>query len=207
MALFSSGFTAFQASIATWIDWTGSTTTQINDLIKVGENTVYKRLRVRQMETALSSTVASDGTVTVPTDYVQMKHARFDTAPVKTLKRTNPEQIYEYYSDRSVTENQQYFARDGSSFIFGPAGSAGDLMKGIYYARPASIAENSTINSVFSAHPEVFLFGVLSEAEPFIGSDDRVALWQAKFEHLLQVANNEDKSEGSSGSRLAPRLG
>jgi hypothetical protein len=199
MAVFSASYSDFRTAVATWIDWTGSTTTQLNDLIKVGEQTVYKRLRVRQMETALAATVGSDGTCTVPTDYVEMKHARFNTSPVRTLKRKNAEWIYENYPDRSVTGEEQYFARDGSSFIFGSTGAAGRVMTGSYYARPSSMADNSTINSVFSAHPEVFLFGTLAE-------DARMPVWKMKFEELLVAANNEDKSEGQSGSRLFATL-
>jgi len=206
MALFSASYADFRTSLSTWADWTDSTTTNLNDLIQVGENVVYKRLRVRQMETALAATIATAGTATVPTDYLELKHAYINATPVRKLERKNAEWIYEKYPNRT-SGNELYTAREGSNFIFGPAGTQGHVMTGIYYAKPTGMASGSTINSVFSAHPEVFLFGTLSELEPFIGRDARIPVWKAKFEEYLAIANSEDKAENVSGSRLTASLG
>ena len=101
-----------------------------------------------------------------------------------------------------MTSNEAYFAREGSNFIFGPSGGSGSLMKGVYYAKSSSMAGGSTINTLFTAHPEIFLWATLSEAEPFIGRDSRVQLWEAKFQACIAAANLEAKAEDQSGSRL-----
>lgn len=203
MALFSADFASFRTSIATWIDWTDSTTTHLNDLIEVGQNKVQRFLRIRAMETALAATINSSGQATVPSDYLEMKSAYIDSAPRRKLERKSVEFINEKFSDRSVTSNEAYYAREGSNFIFGPAGGEGSVMKGVYYAKGSSMAAGSTVNSIFTAAPEVFLFGVLSEAGPFIGQDARLPMWEGKFQQLLEAANLEAKKEDQSGSRLA----
>ena len=153
------------------------------------------------METALASTITS-GVVAVPDQFIEMKFAYINSSPAVRLLRKSAEWIYEHYSDRSVTNNEAYFAREGSNFIFGPAGGDGNVMTGIYYARATYMAVSSTINSIFSAHPDVFLFAAISEGAAFTGEDQRTPMWEAKFQQLVAAANREAKDEDQSGSRL-----
>lgn len=203
---FNTDYSSFRTAVASWLDWSDSTTTSLNDLIEVGQNKVHKALRTRTMETAYSATINSSGQAALPSDYIEMKFAYINGSPVRKLTRKSAEWIYENYPVRSDTGQEQYFAREGSNFIFGPAGGDGSLMKGIYYAKSSSMSGGSTINSLFSAHPEIFLMATLSEAEPFIGRDERTAMWEAKFQQLVQIANSEAKAEDQSGSRLAASL-
>lgn len=195
---------AFRLSITTWLD-VGSniSNSQLDDLITVSENKVAKSLRVRQMETALAATLGSTGTAAVPTDYIEAKFAYMNQGAnnVVRLERKPASWIYEKYPDRTTSGTEQFFARDGSNFIFGERGTQGRIMTGSYYAKPTAMS--STINSVFSAYPEVYLFAALSESEPFIGRDQRVPMWESKYQQMLRLANQSDKDEYFSGSPLS----
>lgn len=194
---------AFRLTITDHLDVGSSITdSKLDDLITIGENKVNRELRVRQMESALAATLGSTaGTASVPSDYIEMKHAYMNTSPVRRLERKPATWIYEKFPNRSQTGTEHYFAREGSEFIFGEAGVSGRVMKGIYYAKPTAMA--STINSLFSAYPEVFLFAVLSEAEAFIGRDSRIPLWEQKYQQYKNLANQTDKDEGLAGSPLS----
>jgi hypothetical protein len=195
-------YSSFKTGIYAQLD-TGSAipSASLDNLINVGERKLLRKLRVRQMETALSSTIGSTaGTVSVPSDYIEMKHAYVNSDPIRNLQRKTPGWIYEKYPDRSAGD-EYYFAREGNEFIFGEGGTPGRLMKGIYYAEPTLMT--TTINSLFSEYPDLYFFAVLSEAEPFIGRDSRIALWESKFQQLLQQANQQDKDEQYSGAPLS----
>lgn len=172
----------------------------LSDLVTIAENKVQKQLRVREMETSLAATLGATGTCSVPTDLLELKFSYMDTSPVRKLERKTAEWIYEKYPNRSASGTEFFVAREGSSFIFGERGTSGRVMKGSYYAKPTAMS--STINSVFSAYPEVYLFAALSESEPFIGRDSRIPLWESKYQQYLQAANAQDKSEYHSGSVL-----
>jgi len=191
---------AFRLSISSHLDM-GSTIpdSKLDDLIKIAENKVNKTLRVREMETALAQTINSSGQAALPSDYLVDKFAYINSSPVRKLIRKTPEWIYEKYPNRDAG-TEQYFAREGSNFIFGEAGTQDRVMKGIYYAKPTAMA--STINAVFTAYPEVYLFAALSECEPYIGRDSRIQLWEAKFKQVLDNANDITKEEDFSGSDL-----
>lgn len=203
---FNTDYSSFRTAIPGWLDWTGSTTTQVDDLISVAEKKVYKVLRTRANEFGFSINVASDGTAAVPADYEEMKSARMNASPQRKLERKSVEFIYANYGDRSVTGNQLYFAREASNFIFAPSGSTGDVMKGVYYRSGTSMAVNSTLNSIFSAHPDIFLMAALAESTLFIGADSRIQAWETKFQELVAIANQKAKDEDYSGSTLAGSL-
>lgn len=204
---FNTDYASFRAAVPRFIDWTDFTTTHVDDLIAVAERKVYKMLRTRANEIRFSLTAGSDGTVAVPADYEEMKHARIAASPVRRLTRASIEEVYEKYADRSVSGSQRIFAREGDAFIFGPAGVSGNVMNGVYYRSGTSMASTSTINSIFTAHPELFLMAAASESEAFIGMDSRIPVWEAKFQQLLNIANQAAKDEDLSGSALSGRLG
>jgi hypothetical protein len=173
---------------------------QLSDLVTIAENKVSKHLRVRQMESTLGATAATAGTCAVPTDYLELKFAYINTSPVRKLERKTAEWIYEKYPDRTSGGVEKFVARQGSDFIFGEPSSLGRVMTGSYYAKPTAMS--STINSVFSAYPEVYLFAALSESEPVLGRDTRIGIWESKYQQYVQLANQQDKDEYLSGSVL-----
>ena len=195
-----SDLAAFRLSITNHLD-VGSAIpdSKLDDLIKVAENKVVKKLRVREMETALAATINATGGASIPADYLDTQFAYINSSPVRKLIRKTPEWIYENFPNRSAG-TEKFFAREGSYFIFGDAGTQDRVMKGIYYAKPTAMA--STINALFTAYPEVYLFAALSECEPYIGRDQRIQLWEAKFQQVMDNANGLAKDEMFSGSDL-----
>jgi hypothetical protein len=166
------------------------------------EGKLYKNLRIRAMETALSGTISS-GVLAVPSDYVELKYAYINSTPVRALERVPVEQIYSEYPVRSGAEYPRYIAREGSNFIFGPyPGDHGVV--GIYYARFAALSGSNTTNWFTTNAPDVLLYGALLEAEPFIKNDARLILWKSMYDNAVQAIMDEEKREGRSGS--APRI-
>ena len=199
-------FTTYSGYVNELLAWpdVSLTTAQVTSLIGVSERQVNNVLRVRPMETALASTVVTAGTAALPADYVELKSAYIDSSPViRPLKRATADEIYHKYPDRTADSLAEcLIAREGSSFIFGPAAAAGDVVKGIYYARPISMADNTTTTPTFSVYPQVYLYAALANLEPYIGRDPRIQTWQAFFKQALDFANGEDARELGSGGAL-----
>lgn len=174
----------------------------IPDLISLGEDRIYRGLRVRAMETALSDTIAS-GVIAVPSDYVDLKYAYIDsTSPKQWLEHKNAEWIYRNDAYRpSRTGIPKYIARETTNFIFSPYPASTYTVAGVYYKRLDSIA--TAVNDIFSAHPGLWLFSALSESAPYIHNDMRLPMWESKFIQLLNEVNAEEYRESNSGSRLA----
>lgn len=190
-------------SVANWLNRTDLTAI-IPDLVLLGEKRALRKLRIREMETALAGTIAN-GVLAVPDDYIELKSARIASAPVSKLKRASLDQLYEQFPNRSAGGKPQLIAREGANFVFGPFPDGGYDVAGIYYARPDSI--QSSANAVFLACPDAYLFGALCEAAPYLKDDERVQLWEAKFLSVVEDANAEARAEDASGGGMAVRPG
>jgi len=195
-------YSGYVNEILSWSD-TDLTTAQVTSLIGVSERQVNEVLRVRSMETALNQTLVTAGTAAIPADYVELKSAYINDTPSRPLRRSTADVIYAKYPDRTpVAEAESLIAREGSNFIFGPPGQAGDVLNGIYYARPISMADGTTTQPTFSIYPQVYLYAALSNLEPFIGRDPRIQTWESYYNRALQQANGEDAREAASGGAL-----
>ena len=209
MALDTS-YTSFGTSVASWLlDDNAATVTSVGvsmmaDLITVGEKRIFRELRVREMETALSASISA-GLLALPSSYLALKSAYVDTAPNQSLERRDSGWIRENYPQDTTSGVPVYIARYGGNFIFGPYPDSGYTVKGIYYKQLTAIS-GAGLNEVFSTYPDLYLFGVLSQGMLVIGQDDpRLQLWEQMYQRTLADANGMDKAEQASGSTLQMR--
>lgn len=193
-------YSELKTAVANWIN-RSDLTSYVPDFIALGEARIYRELRIRAMETALSSTIAS-GVISVPNDYVEMKHCRIDGSPTQHLTRKTAAWIYENYPTRSSDGKPKFFAQDAGSFIFGPYPDSTYTVKGTYYKRLTALSDSNTTNWFVTNAPGILLFAALCETEPFLRNDSRLVLWQAKYDQEKEGIEREERQEQFSGSPL-----
>lgn len=191
-------YAELQTSVANWLH-RGDLTAIIPDLILLGENRIFRTLRIRDMETALNSTISS-GVIAIPSSYLDLKFAYVDGSPTQVLQRVSAHAIYSKYPTRTTDGKPVMIAREGTNFIFGPYPDSGYTIKGIYYAKPTSI--QTSTNAVFLANPELYLFAALCEAAPYILDDPRLPVWEGKLKAVMNDLTAQDSNEYSSGGGL-----
>lgn len=190
--------TSLKAEIAGWLH-RADLTAEIPGFIQLGENRIYRDLRVRQMETSLSTAISS-GTIAVPTGYVEMKYAYINGSPMVKLQRKDAEWIYHNYPTRSADGTPRYFAREAETFIFGPYPDSGYTVKGVYYKKLAVL---TTTNWLTDDVPDLILFASLCEAAPWTANDERIGLWEKKYAQIAARVQQQDDTEEFSGSPLS----
>lgn len=170
------------------------------------ESQIYKSLRIRAMENALSVTIAS-GVAPVPTSpvFVELKYAYVSTTPVQSLDRVPPDMIYARWPVRSGAEIPRDIAVAGSNFIFGPY-PGNYTVEGIYYGRLAALSDSNTTNWFTTYAPDLLLYGALLEAEPFLKNDGRISVWQTFYQRAYDAVQGEEKRQRSSGGSIATRV-
>lgn len=200
-----STYAALKTSVAGWMNVSASDlSSQIDDVVTLGETRVYREARTRDAETSYSTAMAS-GVVSVPSDYVEMKFLYLDGSPTSILERRSAEWVYTEYPTRSSSNRPRFWARDAGSFIFGPYPDSNYTVKGVYYKKFAALS--SAVNNQFLNNPDLYLFACLAESEILIGRDSRIPIWEAKYNKILQDVNGLAKREDVSGSTLRMRLG
>lgn len=180
-------YAELQTAVASWLA-RGNLSGAIPDLIMVGEKWIFRKARTREMEAALSFTMAS-GEGVVPDDYVAIKHARINGTPTSPLRVRHSSQIYQQYPMRSSDGRPTFIGVDGSTFVFGPFPDSDYDVRGIYYRRLTSIATSE--NALFLANPDLYLFASLAEAAPYMKDDKRVPMWMSKRDSICADMNGE----------------
>jgi hypothetical protein len=198
-------YTAFRSNIVTWCDFgesTALTNTQLDDVIRVAERKVGRKVRCRQNETALNVTIAN-GVVSIPTNYLELKSAYIDGSPTQKLERRNVDYIYDKYPTRSSTSKPKFISREGSNFVFGPYPDSGYTVKGTFYKRMPNLS--TTLHGLFTVAEDLYLWAACAEASESVGDDKRFAIFDAKYQRTLAEVNGEDSNEAGSGGGLAIR--
>jgi len=199
------------SNITTWATLKTEVANQLNrtDLtndvpffIQLAEFRIYRELRVRQMETVLNSTMSS-GQIAVPSGYRALKFAYIDGTPVQKLERKDAEWIYHNYPTRSASSKPFYIARDGGNFIFGPFPDSAYTVKGVFYKQLDLLSDSNTSNWLITDAPDLIYFAALCEARPWLGDDERVPLWERKYEIIKQRIQQADNDEEFSGGPIA----
>lgn len=191
-------YSELKTAVANWLN-RSDLTSYIPDLITFGEKRIFRELRIRTMETALSGTISS-GVVALPSDYVQLKFAYVDGSPTRILQRRTAEFIYEHYPTRSSGAKPNFIAREAGNFIFGPYPDSAYTIKGIYYKRLDALSDSNTTNWFTTNAPDLLLYAALVEAEPFLKNDSRIATWEGLYMRAKTQVQTEDNSEDQSGS-------
>ena len=186
-------YTSLKSAVADWID-RDDMTTQIVTMIGLMEARLYSVLRVRDMETALSETIAS-GTITLPSDFLEFKSLYINSSPIQALELKPADWILRYYPTRSSSGKPIYAATDANTLIFGPYPDSAYVVAGTYYARPTALSTSNETNWLTSDWPDLLLYGTLLHTSMFLGDDDRLPIWEAGYREALGRITGADGHE------------
>lgn len=177
-------------------------TSDVPFFIQLGEFRIYRELRVRQMETALSSAISS-GVIAIPSGYREMKFAYVNGSPMVKLQRKDAEWIYHNYPTRSADGTPRFFAREATNFIFGPYPDSAYTVKGVYYKQLDLLSDSNTSNWLITDAPDLIYFAALCEAADWTGNMPKQDVWERKYARIKERVQAQDDAEEFSGSPMA----
>ena len=196
-------YSELQSAVASWLH-RSDLTPYISDFITLGETRIFRELRVKDMEATLSATVSA-GVIATPTSYIDLKYAYVNQNPVTKLERKTADWIYTNYPTRQSENTPVFIAREAGNFIFGPYPDSNYLITGVYYKNIGPVS--SSAHAVFTNNPDLYLWASLAESAPFLKNDNRVTLWEAKYQGALQAAQSASDREMTSGGPLRVTVG
>jgi len=93
----------------------------------------------------------------------------------------------------------QYFTNIAGVLTFGPGTPNGSFpAQAIYDQNIVALdtADTASTNWVLTNHPDVYLYGCLTEASPYIKDDERLPLWDTRFQTaLLELSVARDRAQ------------
>ncbi len=76
-----------------------------------------------------------------------------------------------------------------------------------YYRKIDPLTSINSANVILDMAPDLYLYGVLSEAQPYLGDADRSAEYNALFQRSINAINNQDtRSRQRPGARIMTRV-
>jgi hypothetical protein len=195
-------FAELKTAAANWLD-RSDLTDRIPEFISLAEARFNRVLRIRDMETVSTaiSTTAGTREYSLPTGFVQMKEFHLSTDPITPLAYITPEMMSRMQAG-STKAKPQVFTIIADNVRLGPNPDAVYTTSMLYYKAFTALSDSATTNDMLTNNPDVYLYGTLLEAEPFIMNDERVPLWLAAFEKAVSDIQNQDNKDRHSGSQL-----
>ena len=102
----------------------------------------------------------------------------------------------------SITGIPEAYTMRAGYLLMGPVPSSSYTMEIDYYARVAALSDSATTNDMLTNNPDLYLYGSLLEAEPFLMNDARVQLWANAFRQSMTDLQDQDDKDSHSGNSM-----
>jgi hypothetical protein len=104
------------------------------------------------------------------------------------------EYLREYWPNPTSTEVPKYYCDyDYTHWLVAPTPAAAYNFEVLYYERVQPLDSSNQTNWFTIYAPQALLYGSLLQAMPFLKNDDRVPMWQAQYQAIMQTLMTEDK--------------
>lgn len=205
-----SNYTELLAAAANWLA-RDDLTLRIPEFITLAEAKFNRTLFHPRMETRTTLTVntllASPEFLDLPTDFQTMRSLRLSGVVGKPrLNFLSQTQIEDFrYSIDNAAGQPTYFTIIGNQIELAKTPNQNYTVEVIYRGNIPALASNAT-NWLLTAAPDLYLYGTLLEASPYIQNDARVTLWatgvQTVLDQLNLLAERQSFDSGPTTIRL-----
>lgn len=165
------------------------------DFITLFEAKANRTLNHPKMETRSTTSVDTSSTspefITLPTDFQTMRSVRLSSVTGKPrLSFATKTQIDDYrYSIDNVSDQPVYFAIVGTEMELAPTPSENYTLEMVYRANISALTSGNTTNWLLTLAPDLYLYGSLMEAAPYLKDDARIAVWASGMQTAFDQLN------------------
>lgn len=196
-----STYSELQTSIAGWLS-RADLTARIPDFITLVETRLNRKLRVEQMETVATGTLTGQ-TLAIPADCLKIqrfvlypgdREIDLEYAPAKNLAKFG-----------TSTDEPFYYTKQNQLLYVAPIPDSDYTYKLFYLAKVAALSDAAPTNWLLTDSPDVYLYGALLEAAPYIKNDARIAVWAEAYKVAMNDLTDQEQDKKHSESSLVVR--
>jgi len=184
MALAS--YSQLKNAVADWLA-RSDLTSFIPEFVTLFEARANRVLRVRRME-ALATLAATDGTASLPDDFLALRRLTWLGDTGRELEYVHPSYLKMRYPD-SAQGTPSHYTIEGDLITVKPVDET-DLELS-YYAKMTALTDASS-NWLFNKHPDAYLFGSLAEAHGFNVDLAQLKYWEERRDRVFDEIRNTD---------------
>lgn len=194
-------YATLQSAIADYLN-RADLTSQIQTFIQFAEADLNTRLRTREM-IVRATTSNSDEFVKLPTDWLEGINLQIQggQSPLRYITLDEADIIN---ASNTYTQTRFYSLMDGAIELVPPPGDY-ITVEMVYYAKIPALSDAVTTNWLIAKAPDVYLYGALTHAAPFLMDDQRVNVFGQIYLARVQSLQDESQKALHSGSPLIAR--
>src|SRR5882757_9079170 len=191
-------YAELRTAVENWLDHT-LFSARVPEFIALFEAAANRRLRVRQQE-ASSALMPSSGTVALPADYLAWRRVTWAGSPRVELEYVHPSYLQAAYPS-SPADVPRIFTIEGSTLKVRPLDTT--ALEFDYFQKVPALSDSAATNWLLAAHPDLYLFGSLVEAEMFGVNDERAPVWKARRDEIFdEIEKLSNKTRGAGAVRV-----
>jgi len=104
------------------------------------------------------------------------------------------EYLREYWPNANSTGTPEFYSDyDYTHWLVAPTPDAAYAFEVLYYERIQPLDSANQTNWFTIYAPQALLYGSLLQAMPFLKNDDRMTMWKANYDQIMQTLMAEDK--------------
>lgn len=194
-----------KAAVAHWLNRT-DLSARVPDFIALAEASLNRDLRTRDMiSTSTVNTVAGADTVALPEDVTEVRNVVVQ-ASVPVVLESVPSKVIDARYGAAVSGMPLAYCVVGSTLRLGPTPDAAYALELTHYAPITALSDSAPSNWVLTSHPDLYLYGALVQASPYLGDDARVQTWAALYGRALDMLDAADNRAQWAGSPVAMQV-
>jgi hypothetical protein len=200
-----SNYSELKSAIADWLDRT-DLTDSISDFITLAEARHKRDFKLRRMETRVTAnTIADTEYYTLPDQYVAMRNIQLNTDPKTSLEYLTPEQMDRIYAG-SMKGKPRAYSIIGDDIQLRPTPDSVYEIEILYFKHFTALSDSAPTNEMLTNHPDIYLYGSLVEAEPYLQNDKRIQTWASFYDRAKKDIIDSNERDRHSGVAPTTRV-
>lgn len=179
-------------------------TSVIPNFIAMAEASFNRKLRAAEM--VKRSTVTIDAEYEDrPSDWMETIRYQVNTNPITVMDFVTPEEAIIQKTKFSASGVPIFFSTVGTQFQHVPAPDSAYTGELLYYSKLPALSDTNTTNWLLTANPDMYLYATLVQSAPYLKEDERIPVWTALSDRLLDEFTVAQERAKTGSSRLVIR--
>src|SRR5574340_199751 len=182
------------ANVAGWLN-RGDIAAVIPTFVSLFEAQFNKDPRGRiQKSVVISSANIANELSPVPSNYIQMQNLRIPGSQSNPdgLDLLTSQQVGQFRARYNVAGEPLYYAIIGTQLRLLPIPDQQYTFEMEYFSKLPALSASNETNWLLADHPDIYLYGSLLQAEPYLKNDERIPVWRGLYDSAMEALNTTD---------------
>ena len=173
----------------------------IPKFVRLAEQRIYRVLRVPANEVIWRVEEQATDRVTIPFDFLEAKVVVYDGRP---LTRISDAQYLAWASASDAQGLTKHFCRIGKELVLWRPPDKTAVFSMVYWQDLSGQLINDTdTNDILRIAPDLYVYGALLEAMPYLAQDERMAVWDNLYNQAMAQINTQAAEAEYAGSTVS----